>query len=60
VNKYICDDRQDMDALSKKIDAMTDEEFERHIEKLKEKEHLDAGKMTYEEEYDKLNKEGEK
>ena len=38
MNEYICDDRQDMDALSRKIDAMSDEEFEKYIKKLKEEE----------------------
>ena len=35
---YICDDRLDMSVLADKISKMTDEEFEEHLKKIKEKE----------------------
>ena len=38
MNKYICDDRLDVSELMRKIDNMTDEEFEEYCEELKKEE----------------------
>ena len=37
-NDYICDDREDIHEEIKKIQAMTDEEFEEHLKELRKKE----------------------
>lgn len=36
MNEYICDDRQDLSKMAEEIDKMSDEEFEKYLEQLKE------------------------
>lgn len=35
MSEYICDDREDIEELKKKINSMSDEEFEKYIKELK-------------------------
>lgn len=42
-NDYICDDREQLSVeLVKKIQAMTEEEFEEHLKELRKKEKKDS------------------